>query len=217
MKNIITLLTVLLLSSLATSQDEGKFWYFGTNAGLDFSTSPPTPLNNGSLDSFEGCSTISDDIGNLLFYTDGTTIWNKNHIPMPDGTGLSGNASSAQSSTIIKVISSTNLYYVFTISAASGLQYSLINMTLDNGLGNIVPGRKNIPIQSSTQEKVSVTLNLQGDGYWIVTFNDPTYTAYRASGGVIDIANKVDSTLPVTSSLSDQRGMLKFSPPDGSS
>ena len=46
----------LFLITLNTySQEEASHWYFGQNAGLDFSTTPPTALSNGRLDTFEGC------------------------------------------------------------------------------------------------------------------------------------------------------------------
>src|SRR5258706_5132995 len=71
------------------SQNETAKWYFGGNAGLDFMTSPPTILTNGAL-SADGCSGISDGAGNLLFYTNGATVWNKSHVVMANGTGLFG-------------------------------------------------------------------------------------------------------------------------------
>jgi hypothetical protein len=36
----------------------------------------------------EGCATISNSSGQLLFYTDGITVYNRNHQVMPNGTGL---------------------------------------------------------------------------------------------------------------------------------
>ncbi|WP_249028264.1 T9SS type A sorting domain-containing protein [Nonlabens xylanidelens] len=212
MKNLISLLILTLFSISASSQEEGNFWYFGQNATLDFSTDPPISSGMGSLDSFEGCSTISDGLGNLLMYTDGTTIWNRNHNPMPDGTGLSGNSSSAQSSTIIKDLNNPNLYYVLTISSSAGLRYSIVDMNLENGLGNVIPGRRDILIDQNTQEKVTYTLNSAGDAYWVITFDQSEYKAYRASAGIISSINPVISNLPSTSILVDNRGMMKVSP-----
>ncbi len=213
MKYPFKLLSFLILCSfLGFSQEEGTFWYFGENAGVDFSTSPPSSVSDGALDSLEGCSTMSDGLGNLLMYTDGTTIWNRNHIPMPNGTGLSGNSSSAQSSTIIKDLNSPNLYYVLTISSFAGLNYSIVDMNLENGLGNVINGRRDILINQNTQEKVTFTLNSAGDAYWIITFDEPEYKAYRAAGGIINTFNPVISNLPTTSILTDNRGMLKVSP-----
>src|SRR6185436_4851256 len=93
------------------AQNETQKWYFGNKAGLDFSTNPPTVLTNGMMTTGEGCSSIANSAGNLLFYTDGITIWNQNHTPMANGTGLFGSSSTSQSGVIVKKPGSANIYY----------------------------------------------------------------------------------------------------------
>ena len=105
MKKLLILLT-LFVSILGYAQKEANIWYFGENAGLDFNTTPPTPLTNGGLSTLEGCSSFSDSNGNLLFYSDGITVWDKNHNIMHYSNGslandLKGNPSSSQSGMII--------------------------------------------------------------------------------------------------------------------
>ena len=126
------------------AQKQTNNWYFGKNAGITFNTNPPSALTDGQLDTWEGCASISDNFGNLLFYTDGSTIYNKSHTVMPHGTGLMGDASSSQSAIIIPHPTSLNLFYVFTVPASTteGLRYSLIDMTLDGGLGDVNPSEK---------------------------------------------------------------------------
>src|ERR1044072_10401 len=84
----------------AYSQNENTKWYFGENAALNFMTNPPTQLNNSSMSTMEGSSSIADASGNLLFYTDGLTVYNKLHAVMANGTGLSGNQSTSQAALI---------------------------------------------------------------------------------------------------------------------
>lgn len=67
-------------------QGEANNWYFGQNAGLSFNTTPPTALIDGQIDTLEGCTTISDATGQLLFYTDGITVWDRFHNVMQNGT-----------------------------------------------------------------------------------------------------------------------------------
>jgi hypothetical protein len=81
---------ILFLSINLYSQKESNIWYFGEFAGLDFSNGAPLALTDGQIDTAEGCATISDANGQLLFYTDGKKVWNKNHQVMPNGTGLMG-------------------------------------------------------------------------------------------------------------------------------
>ena len=85
---------------LLSAQKRTNIWYFGRNAGLDFSTGSPKFITDGQIYTSEGVASICDQNGNLLFYTEGTQIWNKNHAVMPNGSGLFGNISSSQSAIV---------------------------------------------------------------------------------------------------------------------
>lgn len=119
MKKLITIL--ILTTTLAFSQQEASVWYFGQNAGLKFQANGTvTPLADGQLNTEEGCSSIADANGNLLFYTDGRTVWDRNHIQMPNGsfdlgTELFGDGSSTQSGIIVPKPGDPNIYYIFTV------------------------------------------------------------------------------------------------------
>src|SRR6185295_5716086 len=103
MKNsfLFILLLYFALSKLY-AQHEANNWYFGYYAGMNFSGGSPVAFTNGSLISDEGCSTISDNAGNLLFYTNGENVWDRNHQLMPNGAGLLGQTSVTQSCLIVK-------------------------------------------------------------------------------------------------------------------
>ena len=115
------LLFVLFFCKIAVfGQLEASNWYFGYNAGMQFDVNGGvTALENGKLKTNEGCATISDELGNLLFYTDGRTVYDRNHIAMPNGnysagTGLFGDPSSTQSAMIVPKPGNPNIYYIFT-------------------------------------------------------------------------------------------------------
>src|SRR5688500_10446541 len=63
-------------------------WYFGINTGITFNSGIPEPLTGSMMQPVEGCASLSNLQGDLLFYSDGVTVWNKNHEVMPNGTGL---------------------------------------------------------------------------------------------------------------------------------
>ncbi|MDI9257872.1 T9SS type B sorting domain-containing protein [Flavobacterium sedimenticola] len=115
------LIIFLFISSRAFTQQEASVWYFGQNAGLKFqNTGTVTPLSDGQLNTEEGCSSIADANGNVLFYTDGRTVWDRNHIQMPNGsfdlgTELFGDSSSTQSAIIVPKPDDPNIYYIFTV------------------------------------------------------------------------------------------------------
>jgi hypothetical protein len=100
------LILFLLISSASFSQGEANNWFFGQFGGIQFqSDGTVIPLPGGQMNTSEGCSTISDSAGNLLFYTDGRNVWDRNHVLMPNGdyfggTGLMGDPSSTQSGII---------------------------------------------------------------------------------------------------------------------
>lgn len=158
---------LFLLSAFTFSQNETKKWYFGANAGLDFSTSPPTILTNGSLNNSLGCASISDASGNLLFYTDGETVWNSSHAIMLNGGGLNPGLYASQSSIIIQQPGNSNIYYLFTPGNDFGVRYSTIDMSQDFGLGTLTV--RNTPLSSSWYpQKISATRHCNGTDVWVV-------------------------------------------------
>ncbi len=116
-----TSLLLFFFSFSALAQGEANNWYFGNNAGVEFlEDGTVIPLAGGAMQTNEGCSTISDPLGNLLFYTDGRNVWDKNHVTMPNGnysagTGLNGDPSSTQSGIIVPKKGDPNIYYIFTV------------------------------------------------------------------------------------------------------
>ncbi|TQM40946.1 gliding motility-associated-like protein [Flavobacterium branchiophilum] len=154
-----------------SAQKEANIWYFGDHAGLDFTTGIPVPLIDGALSTEEGCASISNYSGQLLFYTDGITVYNRNHQVMLNGMDLYGHSSSTQSATIIPKPGSTNLYYVFTLDEQlgnKGLRYSIIDMNLDGGLGGVT-GFKNVLVYQPSCEKMGVIKHNNNIDYWIIT------------------------------------------------
>ena len=81
------LFQVLLFVSMSSlyGQHYGDVWMFGSNSGFDFSACVPMPIQSNNI-GFEECSTISDDNGDLLFYTNSDNVWNKNNDLMPNGS-----------------------------------------------------------------------------------------------------------------------------------
>lgn len=144
-------------------------WFFGYQAGIDFSTGIPTADTTGKMESIEGSSSISDTSGNLLFYTNGQKVWNQNNIIMPNGDELYGNPSSSESSLIVPVPSSNSLYYLFTTDALTYYtRYSIIDMNLNNGLGDVTSD-KNILLHNSGTEELAGTMHCNARDYWVIS------------------------------------------------
>ncbi len=206
--------------AISLSQNEHKIWYFGEQAGLDFNATPPTVLTNSAMNAPEGCSSIANTNGGLLFYTNGETIYNRNHQPMVNGTGLNGSASSAQSSLIVRQPESTTQYYVFTTAengGANGFQYHIIDMTLDDGLGAV--SLKNQLVATPISEKLTATLDVTGSNTWIVThgLGNNSFYAYLLTPTGINLTPIVSNVGPIIQAPIDPtqnyfRGTMKVSP-----
>ena len=168
--HIITTLTFSLYLSFAVAQKEGNVWYFGEYAGLDFNSGAPTPLSNGALNTKEGCASICDEEGNLLFYTDGMSVWNRDHQFMPNGRNLNGHPSSTQSGVIVPQPGNKSIYYLFTVDGwgeEQGLQYGIIDMSLGEGMGDMVV--KNQMIYTPATEKITAVKHSNNMDIWVIT------------------------------------------------
>jgi len=161
-----------LLSPLLFSQ-QGNIWYFGLDAGLTFNTNPPSALSDGRLFTDEGCAAMSDFNGQLLFYTDGSNVFNRLHQVMSNGTGLYGNSSTANSAIIIPKPGSSTIFYIFTADAAElknvkGYNYSEVDMSLNGGLGDIT-SNKNVPLYAPNSERLTAVRAANGIDIWVIT------------------------------------------------
>lgn len=173
MLSLRTILVFILFSYhfFSSAQNEAANWIFGSRAGLNFNSGFPIPIDGALIDTYEGCSSISDTSGNLLFYSDGITVWDKSHNIMENGTGLLGDKSSTQSALIVPNPDNNNIYYIFTVDdrgGANGLRYSEVNMSLNNGFGRVT-GNKNILLATPTSEKITAIESSDGRSIWVIS------------------------------------------------
>lgn len=270
MKHFYSLFFFLLSLSLF-AQGEANNWYFGQFAGVTFNTNPPTALLDGQLTTLEGCSSISDTSGNLVFYTDGRTVWDKEHNIMPNadyfgGTGLMGDPSSTSSGLIVPHPTQPNLYYIFTVDEPhqqnanaypnqgpadefgnplsnyvegsnftipqeddgfnNGFNYSLVDMNLRNGLGDVVANQRNIPlvtydendpeeIKYKCAEKITAVVNENCNSIWVITHFINRFYAFSIDENGVDtnpVITEVGPTIPLSSYRRGALGYLKASP-----
>lgn len=209
------LLSLLFIVHDYVAQNENRLWYFGNYAGLDFSTSPPAAVLNGSLITPEGCATICDNLGNLLFYSDGSTIRNSSHALMANGSGLfGGGGTTTQAVTAIKLPGSNSLYYVFTLQALGGnLYYSIVDMSLAAGSGSVVS--KNNLIYNTSSEKQILARHCNGRDVWHISHENGTnnFRAYLLNGNGINLSPVISSVGDVlTGSTLANQGEMKISP-----
>lgn len=163
-------------------QQQGSKWYFGNNAGIEFQGGSASPLTDGKLNTIEGSSSINDAKGNVLFYTDGVKIYDKDGNIMGavqfDATGkliidpatskplittsvtsLGGSQISTQSALIVPKGTCQGCeyqYYVYTTAEINGtrqLTYSIVDMRKNDGKGAIV--ETNLPVAGTSTTALS--------------------------------------------------------------
>lgn len=220
MKTKFTILLLLIVFQ-SSAQNYGNIWQFGNNVGLDFNNCEPVVINGGNS-GFEGCSSISDVNGQLLFYTNSEKVWNNSHTIMPNGNINFTNGTLSQV-LIIPKPQSNNLFYIITtqVQAAGSLklQYHEVNMNLNSGSGD-VSSANNILTTSTITEQVCATYHNNGVDIWLVVheYGTNNFMSFLVTSSGINLTPVISSTGPSHSSSTSNfnaRGEIKFSP-DGS-
>jgi len=201
---VVMSLSLLFGITFSFAQKQTNIWYFGLQAGLDFNSGSPIALTNNALpiSEWNGSASFSDQNGNLLFYSDGKTILNRNHELMLNGTLFSQYESRGVNMIVAPKPGSSSIYYLFYIGLLqnapsniqyAGLMYSEIDMSLDNGLGGVTISKKNSNINSNGFN-LSATLHANGHDIWLVSYEKKNRTFYSYL-----ISDSGISVTPITS------------------
>lgn len=210
------LLLLMILATAADAQRQYETWYFGSNAGISFEGGTATPLLDGQVNTVDGSAVISRaTTGDLLFYSDGRTVWDSTHAPMPNGNGLAGHQSSGQPALIVPLPGDTNRFYLFTTGAANtastATQFSTVNMQLNGGRGDVV--LKNQLLLAQGTEKITATRHCNGVDYWIIahTWGSNRFYAYLlTANGIVDTVTSEAGIIYLTSA--EVQGTFQVSP-----
>lgn len=175
----------IFLSTISFSQGNDDNWVFGHNCGLNFSTGVPVPFTT-NIYAVEGCASISDTAGQLQFYTNGVKIFDRNGNMMLNGDSLATDypwqysATSPQATVIVPVPGSFTQYYLF-MRSDSDLHYSIIDMTLNSGLGYVVV-RNQLLYNAPVQRYMTAIKHANGVNWWLVVHGLGTnFMAYEVT------------------------------------
>ncbi|NQX84330.1 MAG: T9SS type B sorting domain-containing protein [Flavobacteriaceae bacterium] len=277
MKLVLQIVFTLSFITHIFAQGESANWIFGNGAKLTFNVDTgavnSTTAAQNTINTQEGCSSISDSDGNLLFYTDGRTVWNANYQIMlnadyNNGLGLLGDPSSTSSGVIVPHPGDADLYYVFTVDEPhhnnawafpnqgpadingnplntyeetygdnqtipenddgfnNGFNYSVIDMSLNGGLGDVVSNEKNVHLITynsndneqlayKCSEKITAVAANDCESIWVITQFVDTFYAFKINANGIN-TNPVTSILDPFITLEGYRrnsiGYMKSSP-----
>lgn len=218
---VVRLAILLLLMNVSLyAQSANKVWAFGWGCGIDFNTTPPTPFVS-SANAYEGCASISNSSGQLLMYTTGDTVYNRLGVPMPNGGNILGTSavigSCTQGSLIVPKPDSDSLFYVFALQGitdglpAGKLFYSVVDMSLDGGYGDVIPGEKLVQLDGHLGEKMTAVAGTCNN-VWIIVCpqSSDEFRAYEITSSGISSAPVISPIAGSSPSFFDI-GVLKAS------
>src|SRR5690606_2064773 len=155
--------------------------------------------------------------GNLLMYTNGMFVYNQQHQQMPNGFGLQG-FGSTQAAIIVPQPGNDSIYYIFTTAQPNSapMCYSVVNMNLNNGLGDVM--LKNQVLQPVSSEQLNAVQMPGTPDYWVVTHDigNNDYNLYMVTASGVDPYPFTTSIGPVIDFIPGSQnynyvGQLKFS------
>jgi gliding motility-associated-like protein len=210
MHNFILLFISLLATVLIQAQNISHFndnWMFPDQHSFNFTSGTPTYIGGTVLSNpnLEGVSAISDGFGNILFYSDAQSVYDANNNPMPNGNmTINGYISATSACVITKMPGDCDKYYIFTLQdqgdgISMELRYSIVDMTLNGGSGDVVSAQSNVLVYNSTalSEKMISAQKGVTEDYWIIVrsnLSDDFYSFEVTAAGV--------TTNPVISNVS---------------
>jgi len=211
----LNLIILTLIPFFGFTQKENAYWFFGDGAGISFYPKAKT-VTGGRIFTREGCATISDrKTGELLFYTDGQTVWDANHNIMPNGTNLIGNTSTTQGAVIVPNPADKQKYYIFTAGhsdmANNQLYYTEVNMS--SGSGQIIAATKNTRLLNNLSEKIICAKHENNQDYWLIThtLENNAFYIYPITKRGIGTPNICRLGMSLSTELWDKVGTIKVS------
>lgn len=199
-------------------------WFFYSNGGIQFTdagvVSNNLPDGQNNLPLGNGTAALSDENGQLLIYTTGQRVYNRDHMNITGRDNLAGNLGSTQSALIIQNPSVSQMMYVFTTDQVTqegtkGLNYSRVDMTAMSGNGAVM--EYDVPLLSNGAPLLAGVKKSNGIDYWVLahSLDDNKFHAFTVDASGVSSSSIESSVGPVISSdynISDFGGYMKFSP-----
>ncbi len=194
-----------------TIASEQGNWYFGAYAGLKFTAGGAIRDVNpfrirlpDNINTSEGTFSHSRNNGQLLFYGGGTfsnpgsmEIYGRDYLQMPSSP-IIGDFSASQATAVVPLPGAdTNQYVLFSVAGIdaipfNGFRASVIDMTLNGGLGDLIPWAIDVPIlppagygastfdsAAIVNEQITIIPKCNGTDYWILVTNFKDTTPYE--------------------------------------
>ncbi|HPE86392.1 MAG: gliding motility-associated C-terminal domain-containing protein [Bacteroidales bacterium] len=209
---------ILLMHTLSFCQ-KANTWYFGDFAGLNFTESGAVGIqNNTVMQSANGCAVLCDDNGEMLLFSNGETVWDKNNQVIPNGDSLAGNNTATQNALFVPAPGHPGKFYLFTQDRTApigqnGLCYTVIEIFNDTYRIR----EKNVSLFPESSEKLTAILHTNQVDFWVICheYNSDHWHSYLLTedGVHTDPVISATGTIQTSSSMTDLPvGAMKASP-----
>jgi len=231
-------ISLLLFGMGAFAQQENDKWNFGQNQ-WDFNGANFTSSQVGNYNKYATASISDKTTGQLLFYSNGLSVSDRNGNLMNNGNELVGpnqnfyNIAAScggnmtnQGVVILPKPNSPNQYYVFTTVSTTFNDCTSNNSTnngppiyhnfgvryaiVDMSSGLGTVTSKNNIIQSEASTGLTTTLASDGLSYWLIATNSGSFNAYKVDANGISSSPTVSTV--VTSNNSYANKSIRISP-----
>ena len=172
-----------------TAQGERDYWYFGQLAGMKFNganiqnlsdNAIPRTIVFGIIEGPDNIICASDEEGELMFYSDGHTFKNRLHQNMLNSPTNEYAVWYSQAA-IARDPGNPDRYYVF-VSILDGirsrLSYTIVDMSLDNGLGGLDPNNTHVIMANDVGQQLVTARHANGKDTWLISIRAGLYRSY---------------------------------------
>ena len=201
-------------------------WFFGDNAGIDFMNGATAITSGGAMaggnSAPEGNSLVGDQNADVLFLTNGESLWYGNDPEAAaNGNNLGGSRNVAQNSLFVDFPADETLFYLFTINSSGQFSFSTMDLksaTPPPGVAISEQGNnegqpiKTIPLHTPVAEKLTSTSRTAG-GVWVVVheLNSDVFLSYPVSAEGVGTPTRSSAGSFIGSSSKETTGYMRFS------
>lgn len=169
----ILFLFLVVFSKALSAQKEASVWTFGNGTQITFQ--PQGPVISDFPGNKNAKATICDKDGNLVLYTDGRNVWNKNHEVLVHGEDLIGKDAYQENNPIFLpypkkegwyILIYDEVYYNNSPGYDNTLYYAEINTLSAGGKGEVI--NKKIKIHNNYHSGPTIAGYCDNGYYWIL-------------------------------------------------
>lgn len=173
-------------------QHQADLWYFGERAGIDFRSGTAfADTTQNVMTAYKSSAVMCDSAGNLLFFTNGTKVWDREFNVMTNASGLDGDLGVTQPCIIVPKSDDPTIYFIFTLDVmafkpdntytTNGMRYSIVDMKLRGGLGDA--SVLNLQMLNPATQKLTAVLHKDKRSVWVIAhaWNSDQFYAYLAT------------------------------------